>query len=149
METIEKNTKIRNFTYNFTTSKPSQEVFELLLDVKKWWSGFYEETITGQSAKINDEFSFLAGGGVHFTRQRLIELVPPNKIVWLVFESKLTFLNVPDEWFNTKIRFDIQSQDEKTSVDFTHEGLVPVIECYNECSMAWTGYMKQLEQMLN
>lgn len=141
--------KRENFTYSFKSIKSPEEIFELLLDVKKWWSGFHEETITGKSTKINDEFSFLAGGGVHFSKQRLIELVSYSKIVWVVFESNLTFLDDPTEWLNTKIRFDINKQGEETKVTFTHEGLIPRFECYNACSMAWTEYMENLEQILN
>ncbi len=149
LKTVNKNTNSRSFTYSFNTAKSPEEVFNLLLDPNKWWFGFYEETITGKSTKISDEFSFLAGDGVHFTKQRLIELVPHSKIVWLVFESNLTFINDPKEWINTKIRFDISSQGEKTKVTFTHKGLVPRFECYNDCSNAWTGYMESLENTLN
>lgn len=148
METTIKN-KTRNFSYSLSTKKSPEEIYNLLLDVKKWWSGFYEETITGASAKINDEFSFLAGGGAHFSKHRLIELVPYSKIVWLVTESRLTFLEHPNEWVDTKIRFDIDKQGGKTVVTFTHEGLVPKFECYGSCSTAWTAYMDQLKQMLN
>src|SRR5690606_6043437 len=111
-----KNTGSRNFTYSFNIVRSPEEIFGLLLDPNKWWIGFHEETITGTSTAINDEFSFLAGGGVHFTKQRLIELLPHSKIVWLVFESNLTFIDDPKEWVNTKIRFDITRQAEKTKV---------------------------------
>ncbi|ELR71698.1 hypothetical protein C900_02283 [Fulvivirga imtechensis AK7] len=149
MKTTIKKTKSTDFSYSFSTAKSHEEVYHLLLDVKKWWSGFYEETITGHSTKVNDEFSFLAGGGLHFSKHRLIELVPHSKIVWMVTESRLTFLDQPNEWLNTKIRFDIARQGETTVVTFTHEGLVPTFECYGNCSMAWTAYMDNLKQVLN
>lgn len=149
LKTVNKNIKSRSFTYSFNTAKSPEEIFGLLLDPTKWWIGFHEETITGKSSAINDEFSFLAGGGVHFTKQRLIELMPHSKIVWLVFESNLTFIDDPKEWVNTKIRFDITRQAEKTKVTFTHEGLIPRFECYNSCSTAWTAYLENLEKILN
>lgn len=149
LKTANKSANSKSFIYSFNTAKSPEEIFGLLLDPNKWWVGFYEEIIAGKSTKINDEFTFLAGGGLHYTKQRLIELVPHSKIVWLVFESNLTFINDPKEWVNTKIRFEISNQGEKTKVTFTHEGLIPRFECYNNCSNAWTGYLESLENTLN
>jgi hypothetical protein len=140
--------KTENFVYRFKSSKTPEAIFELLLNVEEWWSGLYEETIKGKSHKLNDEFSFKAGGGVHYTVQKLVELVPNKKIVWLVTDSKLTFLSDPGEWKNTKISFDISKEGDKTVVTFMHEGLTPQIECYDDCSTGWTGYLKNLEKKL-
>ena len=82
-----------SYTNSFTSSKTSDEVFEALLNVQQWWTGFYEETIKGKSKRVDDEFIFKAGGGAHYSKQKLIELIPNKKIVWLVTDSKLNFLN--------------------------------------------------------
>src|SRR5690348_12184795 len=139
---------MENYTYSFTTSKSPKEIFELLLNVKKWWSGIYEETITGSSQKLNDEFSFSAGGGMHFSKQKLVDLIPDQKIVWQVMESNLSFLDNPKEWENTKLIFDILVTGNGTRVIFTHEGLKPQIECYDQCSNAWTQYLYNLKNKL-
>ena len=122
--------KKENFTYSFRSSKTPNAIFELLLNVDQWWSGLFEETITGKSHTLNDEFSFKAGNGAHYSKQKLVELIPGKKIVWLVTDSRLGFLSEPAEWTNTKICFEISKQEDKTQVTFTHEGLTPVIECY-------------------
>lgn len=98
--------KKENFTYQFTSSKTPESIFELLLNVDQWWSGLYEETIKGKSQQLNDEFTFEAGQGMHYSKQKLVELVPNKKISWLVTDSKLTFLNKVDEWTNSKLSFD-------------------------------------------
>jgi hypothetical protein len=108
----------------------------------------YEETIKGKSAKPGDEFTFKAGGGVHNTTQKLVELIPGKKIVWSVTKSKLSFLNDPAEWEGTKIRFDLSPDGNRTNITFTHEGLVPEIECYKDCSTGWTGYLDNLKKAL-
>lgn len=142
-------TTTSDFTYSFKSAKSPKKIFETLLDVRKWWSGLYEETIKGNSNKLNDEFTFHAGGGAHYSKQKLIELVPDKKIVWLVTDSNLTFLKKPDEWTNTKISFNISSeQTGKTKVTFTHEGLVSKIECYNGCVGAWTKYLEKLAEKM-
>ncbi len=140
---------MENYTYTFTSSKTQDEVFRTLLNVELWWMGLFNETIIGTSNKVNDEFSFDAGAGAHFSRQKLIELVPNKKLVWLVTESKLSFLSKVDEWTNTKISFEISLIDGKTKVGFTHIGLVPEIECCNACSSGWTGYLENLKKKLN
>lgn len=94
-------------------------------------------------------FSFSAGRGAHNTRQKLVELIPNQKIVWQVTESNLSFLNNPKEWENTRLIFDITRIADKTHVTFTHEGLKPQIECYEECSGAWRQYLQNLERKLN
>jgi hypothetical protein len=140
---------MENYTYSFTTRKSAKEVIELLLDIEKWWSGVYEETITGKSQNIGDEFSFLAGGGMHFSKQKLMELSTDKKVVWQVTESNLSFLKNPSEWENTKLVFDISEIQNKTQITFTHEGLEPNIECYAACSQGWTQYLQNLNHKLN
>lgn len=135
----------QNFQYNFSTSKKSSEVFAHLINPKNWWVGLFGETIEGKSEAINDEFSFRAGDGVHYSNQKLIELVTDQKIVWLVTESNLSFLKNTNEWAGTKICFDIEKVDNKTKITFTHDGLIPQIECYGGCSGAWTQYLQNLQ----
>ena len=141
-------TQSKSFSYSFTSAKSPKAIFEILLNVEDWWSGFYGETIKGKSENINDEFTFLAGGGAHFTKQKLVELIPGKKITWLVTESNLTFLEDTNEWIDTKICFEIEPDGDKTKITFTHEGLEPEIECFKECSGAWTLYMQQLNTRL-
>ena len=63
----------QNFSYTFTTSKSPEEVFNILIHPKKWWIGFHNENITGNSEKLNDEFTFNAGNGAHNSVRKLVE----------------------------------------------------------------------------
>lgn len=139
----------KGFSFSFLSSQPANKIFSLLLNIDQWWSGLYSETISGTVEKLNDEFTFSAGGGAHFSKQKLIELIPDRKIAWLVTESNLSFLTRTDEWTNTKICFDLSTEGDKTRVSFTHEGLVPKIECYNGCAGAWTSYLENLQSKLS
>lgn len=141
--------KKENFSYSFNTPKTAREVFDLLLDIRQWWSGVFEETIEGKSRNLNDEFSFKAGGGVHYSKQKLVDLVPDKTVVWQVTDSNLTFLSEPGEWKGTKIRFDLLETKDHTTVTFTHEGLVPQMECYSNCSAGWTAYLDKLKKALS
>ncbi|MBU6340496.1 MAG: SRPBCC domain-containing protein [Bacteroidetes bacterium] len=137
-----------DFTCAFLAPQSPSELFKILLDVRNWWSGKYAETIEGASSRLGDEFSFSAGGGAHFTRQRLVELVPNEKIVWLVIESKLTFIEEQAEWEGTRFGFDLSREGDQTKITFTHTGLVPEIACYESCSTGWMAYLSTLEKRL-
>ena len=134
--------KNKNFTTTLLVDQTPKEVFDSIRNVRGWWSGYYSEEIKGDTEKLNDEFSFRAGDGVHYSKQKLVEVIPNKKVVWLITESDLSFLEKKDEWTGTKVIFDISTKDNKTQLVFTHGGLNPGIECYNACAPAWSQYLQ-------
>ncbi len=132
----------KNFTLTLLTDKTPEKVFQAVKNVRNWWSGFYSEEIIGDTEKLNDEFSFRAGGDVHYTEHKLIEVIPDKKLVWLITKSNLNFIEKTDEWTGTKMIFDISKKGNKTQLTFTHEGLTPEVECYDACAPAWTQYLE-------
>ena len=138
----------KDYTFRLESSDTSKNIFDTLLNVRSWWIGLYSETIKGDTKKLNDEFTFSAGNGVHYSKQKLVELIPDKKIVWLVTDSNLNFLEKPSEWTGTKICFEISEKGNKSQITFTHQGLVPKIECFNSCSSAWTQYLENLAKKL-
>ena len=138
----------KDFQYSFTSSKKQNEVFAYLINPNNWWVGLFGETIEGNSKDINDEFSFRAGDGVHYSNQKLVDLDPDKKIIWLVTESNLSYLKNTNEWAGTKICFDIEQEDNMTKITFTHKGLIPQFECYGGCSSVWTQYLQNLKEHL-
>lgn len=139
----------KNYQYTFHSNKTAEEIFPVLQDVRQWWIGIFGETISGETNIIGDEFSFSAGHGAHFSKQKLIEIKPNKELVWLVIESNLSFLNDTQEWENTRIIFNLEGTAHGTKITFIHAGLVPNIECYKNCTDAWTQYLENLEKALN
>ena len=91
---------------------------------------------------INDEF-IIHHPGAHYSKQKLVEIIPNEKIVWRVTESTLYWLQKDKhEWENTKMIFEITTKGDKTVLHFTHEGLVPEKECYLLCQEGWNIVIK-------
>lgn len=126
-----------NYTASFTVDQSPEEVFKAVTNVRGWWG----EGVIGNTEKEGDEFVYEVPD-VHRSVQKLVEVVPNEKVVWLVTESNMTFINDPEEWVGTKIIFDITKEGDKTKLTFTHEGLVPEVECYKFCMPAWDQYVK-------
>jgi uncharacterized protein YndB with AHSA1/START domain len=127
----------KRFTTTVTVDQSPEQVFNAINDVKAWWT----KNVNGPSEKLGDEFE-TRFGDVHYSKQKLVEVVPNKKIVWLVVDSKLTFIEDMTEWNGTKISFDISKKGNQTQLKFTHHGLVPEFECYEGCSTAWGQYLK-------
>ena len=126
--------KNKSFTTIIEVSRYPQDVFSSIQEVSKWWSKDFE----GSSSELNDEF-IIHHPERHYSKQKLIEVIPGKKIVWLVTESNLHWLEGDKtEWTNTKMIFDIIAENNKTILHFTHEGLIQEKECYARCAQGWT-----------
>ena len=127
----------QSYTASFEVDESPEVVFNAVLNPRAWWS----QKITGETEKEGDEFIFEVPG-VHRTVQKLVEVVPNQRVVWLVTEAHMTFIKQTDEWAGTKIVFDISKVGDKTKLTFTHEGLMPKNECYKFCMPSWEQYVK-------
>lgn len=145
---IQSKSDTTDFSYKFESSATPNSIYTALLNVRSWWTGLHSEKIEGNTDKLNKAFTYHAGDGAHYSKQQLVTLIPDKKIVWLVTDSHLNFLKDNNEWTGTKICFEIIKQGDKTEVRFTHEGLVPQIECFEVCSSVWTHYLENLAEKL-
>jgi len=136
----------KSYSFSFETDRSAEDVFNILKNPHTWWTGIYGEIIEGRFNAVGDEFTYKAGDGLHYSEQKVTELVPGKRIVWLITKSNLSFLQQKDEWTGTSVEMTITPHGDKTHVQFTHRGLVPAIECYGACSGAWTQYMNNLKQ---
>ena len=128
----------KDFTVAFTVEQTPEEAFAAINDVRGWWTG--KPGIEGSTDKLGDEFTYRYEPH-HYSKQKVTELIPGKKVVWLVLDSSIDFVNDKSEWKGTKVTFDIAKKGDKTEVRFTHIGLAPDIECFDACSNAWGSYV--------
>jgi uncharacterized protein YndB with AHSA1/START domain len=130
----------QNFRTTIEVPQSPREVFSRITnDVAKWWGG---PDLTGNTTKINDEF-IIHHAGTHYSKQQIVELIPNEKVVWLVKESTLDWLQKDQhEWKNTRMAFEISTKNGQTVLHFTHEGLFPEKECYALCYEGWNTVIK-------
>jgi uncharacterized protein YndB with AHSA1/START domain len=130
--------KTKDFTLTLLVDQRPEEVFKAITNVRGWWA----ETLEGASAQLHDEFTYRYKD-LHHSTHRLTEVIPNKKVVWLVTDSYLSFINDKKEWNDTTISFEISKKENKTQLLFTHHGLVPEIECFEKCSGGWTHYIQK------
>ncbi|EQA46615.1 hypothetical protein LEP1GSC050_0206 [Leptospira broomii serovar Hurstbridge str. 5399] len=128
--------KDKYLTKSITVDQTSKVAFDAINNVRAWWFG----EIKGSTDKLGDEFTY-RHEDVHYSKQKITDFVPDEKVVWLVLESSLNFVGNKKEWDGTEIIFEIKKKGDKTEVLFTHLGLVPDCECYSDCSNAWDHYI--------
>lgn len=121
-----------NYTTSILVNQSQAEIYEAVNNVRGWWQG----EIKGNTDNINEVFSYQMTD-VHFSKQKIVELIPNKRVAWLVTESNISFVENKDEWIDTQISFDISTVGKQTQLTFTHKGLTPELECYDNCSNAW------------
>lgn len=127
-----------SYTTEFWVDETPDNVFAAIADVRGYWS----PTIDGDTAQQGDEFVY-SDEGIRFSRFRVAEVVPGQRVVWQVLDSHLDFVDEHDEWTGTRVLFEVTPQERGTRLHFTHEGLSPTKECFSACSRGWDGVINQ------
>jgi hypothetical protein len=74
--------KTADFTTTFIVDQTPEKVFNAITNVRGWWS----EEIEGSTDKLNDEFNYHFED-IHRCRMKITELIPDQKVVWLVLDN--------------------------------------------------------------
>jgi len=102
---------------HFLVDQTLEEVLAAINNVRGWWSG----EIEGSTEGLGDEFTYRYKD-VHYSKQKLVEVVPARKVVWLILDAWLGFTDNKSEWNGTKVIFEVSKSGDKTEVRFTHKG---------------------------
>ncbi len=126
----------QNFTCAFTVEQSPVSVFDAINNVRGWWTG----EVAGNTAEVGEEFSY-SYPGFHYSKQKIVELIPGEKVAWHVVDAQLDGFEDPTEWIGTDITFDIATNADDTEVRFSHVGLAADFECFESCSSAWVFFV--------
>lgn len=133
---ISHNMDNKSYTTEFSVSQTPGECFNAIKNFRGWWS----EEIEGATDKLDETFLYHYKD-VHLSKLRLSEEIPDKKLVYDVLDNQFSFTENKNEWRGTKLVFEISGDNDKTTVKFTHDGLVPEEECYDVCTDAWGNYI--------
>jgi len=154
----------QNFHCSIVVPASAREAFEKIGRVWDWWAvnfkgydrgeGFkipersegYERDrpCRSRSAKFPDEG--LQTFTVHFarttwSRMEVVEVVPDQFVLWKVVDCYLPIFKDPYLWKNNFIAWNIAAEGASTRITMTHIGLIPGVECYEDCSKGWSFYV--------
>jgi len=128
--------KQQDFSLSLTVKASAKETMEKISQVNLWWA----KNFKGKAGKLNDEFSVYFGDT--FVNFIISEFIPDKKIVWLVTDCNLHWIDDKKEWKDTEVIWTLSEMDGKTRIDFVHKGLLPESECYESCKPGWTHNLK-------
>lgn len=126
-----------NFSTSFSAGISAADAIQKISNVPEWWG----VTFTGKAAMQNDTFVIRMGGDSFFD-MTVSELIPGKRVVWTVTDCNMPWYQDKKEWANTRLIFDVAETNGTTALTFTHEGLTPGVECYNDCAPGWTHWIK-------
>jgi hypothetical protein len=127
----------QDFRATILVSQTPKEAFDAINNVRGWWS----QEIDGSTDVLNSEFNYHYKD-VHRCTMKIIEIIPSQKVVWLVIDNYFSFTDDKSEWIGNKLIFEIAEKDGKTEINFTQQGLTPAYECYDVCNDGWNNYIK-------
>lgn len=127
----------QNYQSSIAADITPAEAFDSINHVNEWWAKNFE----GHSQKLNDVFTVRFGET--FVTFKISEVIRNKKIVWQVMDCNLHWLQNKTEWNGTSIMFEISPMGDSTQVIMTHIGLVPGIECFEQCERGWNHFIKE------
>lgn len=126
-----------DYTFTYDVPQSPKEVYDAVLDVRGWWS----RRISGDTDRLG-EFVYEVPG-VHRAHLRITELASERRIVWHVIENWFASSPDVDEWAGSDIIFDVEPTGAGSRLTFTHIGLTPELECYENCATGWSRHALQ------
>ncbi len=135
--------KTSDFNCSITANVSADEAMYAISQIQDWW----KKGFAGTAEKLNDEFT-VKFSGESFVNFTITEFVPDTKVVWTVTDCFLPWFADKTEWTGTNVVFELSSHGHSTTINFTHQGLVPQVECFNMCAAGWTGHVTNSLQKL-
>ena len=133
-----------NYHISIIAEADEKTAFDTICNVAGWWTSKME----GSCNKLNDVFTVRLGEtSVTF---KVTEYEPFTKVSWRVTDCNLHWLKDTKEWKDTTVAWQVDADNGQTKITMTHIGLVPGIECYDNCKNGWNFYTgESLRKLIN
>ncbi len=125
----------KNYHRSVEVHASAEDTLKGIAQVNHWWA----KKVKGNTQKLHDEFT--VDFGKTFVDFKISELIPGKKVVWKVTDCNLDWINNKKEWNGNEVVFQLTEKKGKTQIDFTHFGLMPGAECYNDCEVGWNTHV--------
>jgi uncharacterized protein YndB with AHSA1/START domain/ketosteroid isomerase-like protein len=117
---------------------PRQRVFDALTTLEGL-AGWWASTARG-SGSVGGQFELGFAGLDEKITMRVDAALISGSVAW----TCLGHTGLPD-WDGTKIIFTLADHDgDTTELSFRHVGLVPALECYDQCRAGWEQFLSSL-----
>src|SRR4051812_4243027 len=87
----------KDYNHALTVNASPKQAADLIGKVDKWWA----KKVKGKSGKLDNEFS--VHFGTTFVNFRITEFEAGKKIIWLVTDCYLDWINDKTEWNGTRV----------------------------------------------
>lgn len=109
-------------------------------ELSLWWGA--QDNLIDQNKMI-----FRVSWGEPWYEFELLEYRQDQEMVWECIDAnqKIKGLkNIEKEWVGTKIHWKLVAlTQDRTELEFRHEGLVPELICFEFCSASWGHFLKE------
>ena len=122
---------------SITAKIPTKIAFDKIGQVSSWWA----TDVEGKAQQPGDTFTIRFGET--WVTFKITDANPGKKITWHVLDCHLHWLADKKEWMGTEIRWEVSTLADSARIDMTHVGLVPAIECYENCKQGWNHFIQE------
>ena len=122
----------------FHIDSSSDEVYKALTTIEglaNWWT---VQTSGDSELEGVIEFRF---GKQYFNTMKVETLIENKAVQWLCVDG-------PQDWVNTIISFELDTNENKTRLRFSHSNWQENNDFYAHCSFSWSRYLESLRQLL-
>lgn len=125
----------KNYHKSIKVNASAEEAMTKISQVNKWWA----KKVKGKTENPDDKFT--VDFGDTFVDFQITEVIPGKKVVWKVTNCNLHWIKNKKEWNNTEVVFELSGKKDQTHISFTHIGLVPGFESYENCEEGWNEHV--------
>ena len=126
----------QDYQCSITTPVSAEEAFDSISQVDGWWA----KNTEGYSASLHDVFT--VHFGKTFVTFEITELIPDQRVVWLVTDCHLHWIGNKTEWTGTSVVWEVKPIGDGVRIDMTHRGLTPAVECFEDCQAGWDDHIR-------